>query len=260
MKDSFRFVRGSARVTPFGVKSTFRDGNVSASRVSDIVGLGYNSRYKTIFELNGGESAQSPPNSFEESAKNHGHIYEKEACDYFLEKTDYYALGKIDQQYTHKITIEHLESGEKFDIVATPDLLLFDPVETEEVSLLEIKCPFKLWTQGFQPDEEDKHSLDLLKQSYYIQCQFQMAVTGTKKAFLCIYFPRRGPNTEPHAVVFRIEQDKEFQRFLLMSVLQCREDSRSGDVKIWSLFKNEKPHNTIIVVNSMRSHVSRMEI
>lgn len=255
--DRYKYVWGSSRVSPFGAESTFRKGIISASRVPDLLGLGYNSRYKTIYDLNAGQSSStSPENSFEEAAKNHGHRYEKEAAFHFLDKTDLWPLGAVNEQFTHKITVVHEQTKKEFSVAATPDLLVFDP-ETDKISLLEIKCPYKLWCEDYEPKEEDDDTgLDILKLSYYIQCQFQMAVTSLDTCFVCIYFPPRGQRDYGCSRIFKISQDREFQRFLLMAVHQSLDDIESGDPKRWNLVKNERPHNTVAVVESMRSHVT----
>ncbi len=255
--DRYKYVSGSSRVSPFGAESTFRKGIISASRVPDILGLGYNSRYKTIYELNNGQSSYSATeNTFEEAAKNHGHKYEQEAAYHFLDKTDLWPVGAVDEQFTHKITVTHDQTRKEFSIAATPDLLVFDP-KTDKISLLEIKCPYKLWCEETIPDDS---GLGLLKLFYYIQCQFQMAVTSIDVCYVCIYFPPRGERDYGVSRSFKIAEDREFQRFLLMSVHQAIDDIESGDPKRWNLIKNERPHNTVAVVESMRSHVTVLEI
>lgn len=263
-KDTFSIERGSQRVARFGAQSTFRRGCISASRIPDIIGLGYNSRYKTLLGLSGSPDAQiQNENSFEEAAKNHGHRYEQEAAYHFLYKTDLWPLGSSEEQYTHKITIRHTGSGKIFDVVATPDLLVYDK-KTQRVYLLEIKCPFKLWCENFcvesEEEEADGVPLDLLKVSYYIQTQFQMIVTGIKKAFICVYFPERAETGKASSAIFEVDEDLEYQRFLLMAVNQALDDMDSKNTKIWQLFKNERPHNHLLTVQSMRSHVTRLEI
>lgn len=250
--DRFSFVPGSVVAVPFSLSDSVRQGIVTASGASGILGIGYDSRYKNLYKLSGKKDADEVviPGSYKDNALKHGKKYEKQASEIFckLFESELSPLGTIEEQYSYQATFAN-NNVVRFKISCTPDLILFDH-KKKKSCLLEIKCPYTLWTNQTEP------SLTQMNPSYYTQCQFQMLVMAIESCFLMVYVPKKEGEESTNYVIWKISRDPDFQTFLLSNVFQVNQELNYVDNqrKIWSARPKEKDYNFNICLTSSSIH------
>jgi hypothetical protein len=256
LNDCFEYVAGSTRAHWFGSASLVRGSIVTASKTSNILGLGYDTRLKYLLELKNGKPVKSQEcaDSFLFQAQEHGRKFEKDACDLFFDrmKHSWNPIGSVENQITYTTKYRNTCADDSFSIGATPDQLIYDP-ETKQLAILEIKCPFlKYRDQACIDDYENACSL--LSDKHYIQCQMQMIVLSLKKAFLFFYVPQRDGSQSFNTCTWLIHEDPAYQQFLLSNIYQAYKELNSDEQEKFKIIRNEGPHNRVITHESKINH------
>lgn len=219
-------------MTPFNPEGRT---SISASKIGNLLGLGYKSRYETLAELRGLDVSPATEGDFEIRAKNHGSAYEAEAADLFLQThKEFTPIGSVGCQYTLNLRI-----NQKFDISATPDLFMRS---TSGMVLLEVKCPYRAWLENNSDPE--------FRLYYFAQIQFQLLITGLETAYLAIYVP---PST---LQTYKIKRHTDYHRLLMQ---MCQASYFEDDPTTWRLRPGEKKMYTYLTRNAYLTSVEKLQ-
>lgn len=246
---SFHYVPWSMRVEDFGAGRSQDNGIVSASNMTDILGIGYTTREKRIRMLHPDIRYREPspePGSFTDNCFSHGHKHEVQAASAVLRRLNYdlWPLQSSEQQRSYTCVWREETSRDTVQTSATPDLMT---VSLDKVMVpVELKCPYHKYISGAVADQ------DSIRPNHYVQVQYQLLVTGCPEAYLGIYVP----GSNPSLALWTVDADPAFQEFLLMNVYIAQSEIRASDSKRYKVFPNEKAWNHSVVDESMRGHAT----
>lgn len=243
--DQFIYVSGTARVTPFGSDPVTYRKIISASRTADMLGLGYKTRERCLKEIvDPSLKLGAQVDTFAETAMAHGHKYETPGCGVFLDRMKYkfVPIGSIDRQLTYCISLKNeSENHRAFTIGATPDQLIYEPID-DQLALLEIKCPYRKWLDQERIDNFET-ACNLLSDKHYIQCQMQLLILNLKSVYLFFYVPHRDGSTSMNVCSWLIRPDPAYQQFLLSNIYQVNLELWAGSTDRFKLLNGEGKHN-----------------
>ena len=258
LTDDIRFVKGSCRVAPFAANSVERKQIITASRLPNVLSLGYVTRERFLKELTNPDREISEPSHFENVAMNHGQKYEAEASHAFFNwgQGDWCPLSTVDKQKTYISQYFNLNPNITQDRVisvgCTPDMIVQNRF-TKEIALVEIKCPFLAFKSGKDLTQEEE-AIAALSDKHYIQCQTQLLVLALYRCFLFIYCPSPEEPNSHNYCVWEITRDPDYQKWLLAAVFQAHVDIKEGDATRFKCIRNEGAHNRLVTIESKSQH------
>lgn len=205
--------------------------------------------------LTGGEQDLEAEDKFAKQAMDHGKKFESQASQVFLSRFghQYLPLGDVRTQYSHLLDVLcHDTNKTVFTIGATPDLLLTSRA-CVDLSLLEIKCPYRDWLsqRDITPEEE---AWSLLSPKHYSQCQMQMLVLGVRQSLLFFYIPKANADPSENYACFSVEADPLFQDYMLANVYLVYEELKQNAVSRYKTIRNEGAHNRCVISESRKQH------
>lgn len=256
LNDTFKYVYGSSRATDFGSDPVSRRSIITASRAADLLGIGYHTREFLMTSLaNPGLAQPEIEDSYVKNAQQHGHKFEKEACEIFFDRMRYKwrPIGSISKQITYisKYVNKTDLAGTTITVGATPDQLIFDP-EEKKLALLEIKCPYRKFLQQEQIGEFPS-ACSLLADKHYVQCQIQMLLLNLDEVYLFFYVPQRDGTQSFNTCLWLVRGDSAYQQFLLSNLYQAYADLIFGQSR-FKLLSGEGKHNKEVTGQSKKDH------
>lgn len=249
MPRGWEYSLGSAGAALFDRGDRLRKQLISASDLPDLLNCGYETRRSLLERKCGIGAEKAKANAFAQKAMDHGNMYEKEASEVFLSLfPQTQAIGSTDDQVSQTALFVNSETEERVQLLATPDLRLYDN-EFSELCLLEIKCPYYVYSHGRQ--EVDWKGA-VLKESHYSQVQYQILTTGASRAYLFYYIPWM--IGEPGYGVWEVDPDPQFHEFILDSVAEAVREIAELDKECFPVYRGEGKWNLRQIQKSMSSH------
>ena len=162
--------------------------------------------------------APSPPkNEFAMRAINHGNFYEKicvdrvsTAMEYFNSYDKTLGIGNGEYSFTCAWKYQSRARSENFIFSATPDLVLRN--EQGQHIPIEIKCPFKVWSQGMDVDTIS------VKINWWVQAMLQSLILQSTYGYIIVYFPERGPSKPEQWMIYKTVRTQEVDSMLLTEI------------------------------------------
>lgn len=177
---------------------------------------------------------------FQQDIMDHGKNHEASAINLFLAK-NHQRFWLVDQrQISYQTTVNH-----SFAVVSTPDAIVYDRLRQEQ-AIVEIKCPWKAFSNGIDVREESVAE-ELYKPHYYAQIQMQIFTLCTPRCYLVIYVPSK--RIEDNFSVFRVERDEEFIQWMLRNC-EIAYEERDTPIKYKS-YSGEAAYNLSYTLDRM---------
>ena len=241
-----------------------KPGKISASIVPEILGIGYSTRQK-IMNVLAGNIVDPPvePDSFTSKAFSHGNRTEllfgkaigtEHVAPYLS------IMSPVDRQYSYSTRWYDDSTEEIVEISATPDFLAFDTTRSAFV-VGEIKSPYVDWTkqEDYLEKSDDESRVYRVRMNHYVQIQTQMLVTGDEYGYLFYCIPDRHYNFTGNYAAFLITADYDLHTMILTACHKAYQEISEGNPSVYKLYKNEKLHNTAVVLASLQSHTKDLK-
>lgn len=219
---SWHYVNASLRLSGFNQDDPGRKSSITASEIGNIYFCGYKSRPKFL-GIKSGKEKDDPPNSFNQSAMDHGNKFEPVAKKKFL--SIFANLTPCDHQLSYKARFRN-QYGESLEMRATPDITGFHwpQGQTEpELFCTEIKCPWLASVSFGESYSDESQARQSLKNQHYLQLQYQMNVVQADLGFLVYYISR-----DESMAVWKVSRDRDLWTHMLDSCNQAWKEMRVG--------------------------------